>query len=80
MVSKFSHNQPWKVQLRVLEDDQDDLKAILASKEMQLMELEWEPERAIIPFAISGKMLYKDMQATIFYTHLYFYIHIITVQ
>ena len=33
MVSQYGHNQPWKVQVKILEEDQDDFKAVMSSSD-----------------------------------------------
>ena len=68
MVSQYGHNQPWKVQVKILEEDQDDFKAVMSSSDFQLFNFAYEQQHTMVPFAISGKMLYKDQQVTLICT------------
>ena len=70
MVSQFSSNQPWKIQIKILEEDQDDLRVVLASPEFQMFQFAYKEEQTLIPFAISGKMLYKDQQVSLILAHM----------
>ena len=67
MVSQYGHNQPWKIQLKILEEDRDDFKAVMTSLEFQLFNFAYAREKTMIPFTISAKMMYKDQQVVSIY-------------
>ena len=39
MASRQFHNQPWKVQVKILEEDKEDFKKVLSSNELQLLQV-----------------------------------------
>jgi len=71
MASQQFHNQPWKVQVKILEEDKEDFKKVLSSNELQLLQVPWDKNdhQAMIPFSINGKMMYTDLQVHCYPNH-----------
>ena len=72
MASQQFHNQPWKAQVKILEEGKEDFEKVLSSNELQLLQVPWDKDdyQAMIPFSINGKMMYTDLQVNRSFNHI----------
>ena len=59
ITSKFTDNQPWKAEVKILKEDEKDFQRVIKSKEFQYLVCE-DNNGNEIPFAINARQTYND--------------------